>query len=241
MIVILIHGAWHGDWVWEGVGERLEAAGHTVLTPTMRGHFPEDDRIDILFNDYVDLVVDWIGVTDPPHEKVVLVGHSSAGMILQMVAQRVPERLAKLVFINAFVLPYGRCQFDVVPPEVAAGMVAAAQASPDLSVPIDPGFVRHALMAGETEEDIQRLLAELVPQPLALFTTPVTEENPEGLAAVEKVVIFCKDDISLPPGAYLGMAQQALGQFTLIEIEGGHETLFTHPERVADALLQAMT
>ena len=51
--------------------------------------------------------------------------------------------------------------------------------------------------------------------------------------------MFCKDDVSLPPGAYLGMAQ-GLGEFDLIEVEGSHEALFTNPGVVVKGLLQAL-
>jgi len=50
--------------------------------------------------------------------------------------------------------------------------------------------------------------------------------------------VFCQGDASLPPGAFLGMAQ-GLGRFDLIEIEGGHEALFTQPEAVAQGLIKA--
>jgi len=48
---VLIHGAWHGGWCWEGVIEELEKAGHTAKAPTMPGHRPDDDRSTIRFND----------------------------------------------------------------------------------------------------------------------------------------------------------------------------------------------
>ncbi len=78
----------------------------------------------------------------------------------------------------------------------------------------------------------------LVPQPFALFTTPVSTIDFDNLT-IPKSVVFCKDDVSLPPGAYLGMAQ-GLGEFDLIEVEGGHEALFTNPGVVARGLLQAL-
>ena len=56
---------------------------------------------------------------------------------------------------------------------------------------------------------------------------------------VPKTVLFCKDDASLPPGAYLGMAR-GLGKHDVIELGGGHETLFTHPEVLAEALIRAL-
>ncbi|MCF8146703.1 MAG: hypothetical protein K9N21_22580 [Deltaproteobacteria bacterium] len=52
-------------------------------------------------------------------------------------------------------------------------------------------------------------------------------------------MLFCRDDASLPPGAYLGMAR-GLGDYGLIEIDGGHETLFTNPTAIAEALLRAI-
>jgi hypothetical protein len=51
--------------------------------------------------------------------------------------------------------------------------------------------------------------------------------------------VYCNDDVSLPPGAYLGMAQ-GLGEFNLIEVSGSHEALFTKPGTVARGLLQAL-
>jgi hypothetical protein len=77
-----------------------------------------------------------------------------------------------------------------------------------------------------------------VPQPLAIFTTPVSTGDFEKLA-IPKTVIFCKDDASLPPGAYLGMAQ-GLGEYNLIEVAGSHEALFTDPGVVVDGLIQAV-
>ena len=82
------------------------------------------------------------------------------------------------------------------------------------------------------------LVSRLVPQPIALFTTPVDTQDFEKLTIL-KSVVFCKADASLPPGAYLRMAQ-GLGEYNLIEIEGGHEALFTNPGVVANGILQAV-
>ena len=228
---VLIHGAWHGGWCWAGVIKELEQAGHTAEAPTMPGHQPEDDRSQIQFSDYVDKLVE---ILNQQAEPVVLVGHSSAGFIMQAAAPKVPTKVAQLVFINAFILPNGKSQFDLVPPEASEGLTAAAQASPDNCVPVLDDFVRNVLMAGDPVEKQDALISRLVPQPLALFTTPVDTRAFEQLS-VPKSVVFCNKDTSLPPGAYLRMAQ-SLGEHKLIEVEGGHETLFTQPEVVAAVL-----
>jgi len=232
---VLIHGAWHGGWCWDGVIKELEKQGHTAQAPTMPGHNPGDDRSGITFDDYVDKISSVLAKQDSP---VVLAGHSSAGSLLQMAAPKTPVIIQQLIFHNAFILPDGKCQFDLVPPEASEGMTAAANASPDNCVPVIEDFVRHQLMAGESTEVQDALISRLVPQPIALFTTPVNTAEFEKLT-IPKTVLFCKDDASLPPGAYLGMAQ-GLGDFKLVEVSGSHESIFTNPAVVAEGLIRAV-
>lgn len=146
---VLLHGAWHGGWCWDGVIDEIVKAGHTAEAPTMPGHNPADDRSKIRFEDYVDKICSVLKKQTAP---VVLVGHSSAGYLIQTAAPKVPGKLMQLIFLNAFILPDGKCQFDLVPPEAAEGMTAAAQASPDNCVPVIEDFVRGMLMAGESIE-----------------------------------------------------------------------------------------
>ena len=134
--------------------------------------------------------------------------------------------------------PDGLCQFDLVPPEAAEGLTGAANASPDQSVPVIEDMVRGMLMGGDTPEAQTSVLERLSPQPLALFTTPVDTEPFESLT-IPKTVIFGTGDTSLPPGAFLGMAQ-GLGEFDLIEIAGGHEALVVTPAAVAQGLLDTV-
>jgi hypothetical protein len=94
------------------------------------------------------------------------------------------------------------------------------------------------LVLGEPAEKQDALMARLVPQPIALFTTPVTTGHFDKLE-IPKTVVFCKDDASLPPGAYLGMAR-GLGDYNLIEVDGSHEALFTNPDVVVQGLIEAM-
>ncbi len=232
---VLVHGAWHGGWCWEGIIRELERAGHHAEAPTMPGMNPGDDRSAVTFDDLVDALVNALRRQDRP---VVLVGHSSAGFLLQAAAPRVPEKIKRVIFLNAFVLPDGACQFDLVPAEAAEGLTAAANASPDRSVPVIEEMVRGMLMAGDAREAQDDVLSRLSPQPVTLFTTRVDTKAFNDLP-VPKTVVFCRDDTSLPPGAFLGMAQ-SLGDFELIEIPGGHEALVIAPEVVAGGILQAI-
>lgn len=231
---VLVHGAWHGSWAWDGVIAELAAAGHTAEAVRLPGTGPDDTRGGITLDDYVNAIV--ANLRAQPGS-VVLVGHSSAGFLLQRAAPQAPDKIELLIFHNAFILPDATSQFDLVPPEASESLTAAAEATPDKAVPVIPDVVRNMLMPEEPEEMQDALIAKLVPQPLALFTTRI-DAKPFAALHIPKAVVFCRDDASLPPGAFLGMAQ-ALGDFDLVETSGGHETLFTNPAVVARALLQA--
>ena len=231
---VLIHGAWHGGWCWDGVIRILEQTGNTAEAPTMPGHHSGDDRSLVTFNSYVEKIVE---VLKRQSEPVILVGHSSAGFLLQSAAPIVPEKIEKLIFHNACILSNGTSQFDLVRPEIVQSMTAAANASPDKSVPVNEDFVRNVLMVGEPNEVQNALIQHLIPQPLVLFTTKVNTESFSKLK-IPRLVLLGKDDAVLPAEAYLSMAQN-LGKFDLIEIEGGHETLFINPEVLAKGLIQA--
>jgi len=233
---VLIHGAWHGGWCWDGVIRELENAGHTAVAPTLPGNNPDDDFASVTFGDYLDAIA---AVLEQQQEPVILVGHSSAGFLLQAVAPKAAKKIAHLVFHNAFILPNSASQLDMLLPEVAKILIDAAMASPHKSVPVLEDVVRNALMKDDSTEVQNALLSRLVAQPFVLFNTKV-KTNDFFALNIPQTVLFCKDDRSLPPGTYLKMAQ-SLGTYELIECPGGHETLFIDPKIIADALTKITT
>src|SRR5438445_9607408 len=94
---VLVHGAWHGGWCWARVAELLRALGHSVYTPSLTGL---GDRSH-LAHEGVDLalhVQDVVNLLEMEElNRVILVGHSYAGMVITAVAARATSRLAHLV------------------------------------------------------------------------------------------------------------------------------------------------
>lgn len=124
---VLVHGAWHGGWCWKRVVPLLRHAGHAVFTPTLTGL---GERAHLM-SDAIDLsthiqdilgVLRWEELTD-----VILCGHSYGGMVISGVADRVPEQLRTLVYLDAFVPEDGACLMDYMGPERAARFREAAQ------------------------------------------------------------------------------------------------------------------
>src|SRR5690349_1170533 len=99
----LIHPAWFGGWCWRDVARPLRAAGHDVFTPTLTGL---GDRAhlatrDVTLSTHVEDVVRLLEFEDL-HD-VTLVGSSSTGTVITAVADRCPERVGTLVYLDAFV------------------------------------------------------------------------------------------------------------------------------------------
>jgi pimeloyl-ACP methyl ester carboxylesterase len=113
---VLVHGAWSGGWEWRSVATLLQAAGHTAYTPTLTGL---GERVH-LATPSVDLdthIADVVNVLYYERlHNVTLVGHSYGGAVVTGVAERVPERLAQIIYVDAFVLEDGQAIASLIPP-----------------------------------------------------------------------------------------------------------------------------
>jgi pimeloyl-ACP methyl ester carboxylesterase len=124
---VLVHGAWHGSWCWKRVRKALERAGHDVFTPTLTGlgersHLlSREVNLETHVQDVLNLVK-WEELTD-----IVLCGHSSGGSVVSGVADRIPDRIRSLVYLDAFVPEDGESEMQRLPPELAKGVLEGAR------------------------------------------------------------------------------------------------------------------
>jgi pimeloyl-ACP methyl ester carboxylesterase len=100
---VLIHGAWHGGWCWQRVAEILQRAGHSVLAPTLSG-VGERSHLAGLEINLTTHVLDVVNeVTWKDLSNIVLCGHSYGGMVITGAAEHIHERIASIVYLDAFV------------------------------------------------------------------------------------------------------------------------------------------
>jgi pimeloyl-ACP methyl ester carboxylesterase len=98
---VIVHGAWGGGWDWKHVDQLLTADGCNVYRPTLTGQGEHSNLastnidLDTHIQDIVNVIV-WEDLHD-----VVLVGHSYGGMVITGVADRVPCRILRLVYVDA--------------------------------------------------------------------------------------------------------------------------------------------
>ena len=110
---VLVHGAWHGGWCWRAVADALRAKGHRVFTPTQTGLGERKHLLsrEITLDTFVDDLTNLIEMEEL--QNIILVGHSFGGSPISGVADRMPDRIGHLVYLDSLVLEGGQSTFII--------------------------------------------------------------------------------------------------------------------------------
>ena len=229
---VLVHGAWHGGWCWRRVLSALRSGGADVHPVTLTGL---GDRAHLLSRD-VGLethIADVLGVIEAEElSDVVLVGHSYAGFVISAVADRIPDRIARLVYLDAIVPRDGDCAFDRLSPQSRERFEAVSRSEGDgwlLPVSVaTPDYL--GLVA---DDDIRFVLPRLSPHPLRTLRERValSARSPR----TPRTYINCIGD--RPFGQ--PRTAQADGIDDYHELRTGHEAMVTDPQGVIALLRRA--
>jgi len=236
---VLVHGSWQGAWCWDGVRDHLRRYGHRVITPALpgRGAFDED-RSWIGHDDNVAAVL--AAVDADGADPVVLVGHSLSGITVSLVADQRPDRIARLVYCDAFVPEDGESAADLLPEEFRSAIRGLAATRPDRSIPMPWEVWRANFIQTASEQLARESHQRLVPDPYRPVFEAVRLRRPVHHELPVTFLAFTQD-LALPPGpAYWhpGMTRRLPG-VTVTQIDSDHEVMLTAPELLADALHKA--
>jgi pimeloyl-ACP methyl ester carboxylesterase len=232
---VLVHGGWHGGWCWKRVTPLLRAAGHEVYTPTLTG-FGERvhlARPEIGLETHIQDVLGVLEYEDLAD--VVLVGHSFGGMVITSVADRRPERIAHVVYLDAQIPQDGQSALDVLRdewPDGPAWIEGLVQSGGDgWRVPV-PDNVIDMLGIGAAK-DAAWVLSKLTPTPFKSVQDPV--HLTDRIASLPRTNITCIWDNppgGLPPPSAAGMRYR--------ELATGHDAMILAPRLLADLLFEVL-
>ena len=234
---VLVHGAWHGGWCWGKVAERLQAAGHSVFTPTLTGL---GDRAHLIapnvgLQTFVEDVVSTIDMEDL--SDLVLVGHSFGDAVIGGVTDARPDRIGRLVFLDSFVLQSGQSPFSQLPPEMVEARKSSAIKN---SGPLrrDP---RHAAAAasvfGVTDpKDTAWVARRLKPHPIKTYEDTLELKRPLG-AGHPKTYIACTNP-NYRANEPLRRWVQAEPDWSYLELATGHDAMILAPDALSEMLMQ---
>jgi len=226
---VVVHGAWTGGWAWKKMRPLLRGRGHEVFTPTLTGlgdraHLA---RPEIDLSVHVEDILGVLAIEDL--RDVILVGHSYGGMVATGVADRASERIARLVYLDAFVPRDNQSLAELVGPQRRAEMVEAQRTLGDgWRVPPNP-------MPPDTgPEDLAWALPRRVMEPGATFqqALPLT-------GAVDKLpraYIYCTR--FAPGDVFRKFADRARAEkgWRYDELDASHNPHITMPETLAALL-----
>ena len=219
---VLVHGAWHGGWCWSKVTPLLNAAGHRVHSPTLTGL---GERAHLLTAE-VDLDTHIKDITALFHYEdvhdAILVGHSYGGMVIAGAAPTVAERLAGVVYLDAFLPEDGKALQDYVP-------IRAPEGAWRLPPPGKP-----PRFGVRDETDVAWMEARLTDQPLKAMTQPVRIAS-DISARVPHTYILCTK-----ANQFAEAAERARKRgFKYRELlSAGHDAMITQPGELARLLVE---
>ena len=202
---------------------------HQVFTPTQTGcgersHLLSRDITLDTFVDDIANVIQWEDLQD-----VVLVGHSFGGNSISGVADRMPERIRHLIYLDAVMLEGGHTMFGQIPSEVAASRLKASEASGGLSIaPPEAAFFGIV-----DEAQVKFVQARLTPQPLGVYTSPLNLAHAVG-NGLSAIYVHCTD----PAFAMLQSSRDWVKAHGMksAEIATGHDAMVTAPGLLTDLL-----
>lgn len=229
---LLVHGAWHGGWVWKEMTDLLRYQGYSVSCPTQTGLGERKHLIssEISLEVFIEDIVNHI-ISDDLYN-IILVGHSFAGSTISGVADRLKDRIKQLIYLDAVILLNGQSPFDIAPVEVVNERTALAEKSEgklSISPPKAEAFgvfdVRKAIT----------LESKLTPHPISTFRSKLILKNEVG-NGLPLSYIVCTDPIYKS----LESSRQIVKKMNwpIFELKSGHNAMFTHPQETLNLLMK---
>jgi pimeloyl-ACP methyl ester carboxylesterase len=223
--IVLVHGGFQGGWSFVHLARALRARGHEVYTPTLTGlgersHLASHAiNLDTHIADIANVLL-WEDLSE-----VILLGHSYGGMVITGVAERMPERIASLVYMDAVVPKDGENLLTIRSEFRDLFLSLGAEHKGQFIAPFPAA-------THEAKAEAHRWLdAKTVPHPFACFLQSITVS--EVQANLRRVFIYAD-------GGWFGPRYEAFRGSTNAEVhmvtDSGHSLQIDQPERVANIL-----
>jgi len=230
--VVLAHGAWSAAWAWKKMRPLFRNAGHEFFSPTYTGlgeraHLA---RPDIDLSTHVQDVLAVLEIEDL--KDVTLLGHSYGGMVATSVADKAPDRIARVVYIDAFAPKDGQSLFDLLGPKGEAHMRAGAAKDGDgWKLPLNP------MPPDTSPEDSAWAVPKRRPQPIKTFEEKIKLTSTRF---PPRHYIYAKKNG--PGDVFRQFAERARSEpgWALHEIDASHNPHITCPDVLMALLTQIM-
>ena len=236
---VLIPGAWLGGWSWQAVTSRLRESGHTVYPLSLTGL---GERVH-LGGPQVNLDTHIADVTNliryEELDRVVLVGHSYAGIVVTGAADRVADRIAQVVYVDSGPAPNGATYLDLLPAEAQQRLrrtVAEIGEGWRLPMPAWDELGTTASLEGLDDEKRRQIRARAADQPFGTYTQPLRLTNASA-KRLPKVLIASSIPLErvrqMIAAGHPWFRELGGPEWTLAALPTGHWPMFSRPRELA--------
>ncbi len=229
---LLIHGAWHGGWVWNEISEILRYQRYSVSTPTLTGLGEKKHLISskITIETFIEDVVNHIIFENL--NNIILVGHSFAGSVISGVAERLKDRIQKLIYFDAVILKDGQKPFDIAPKELVKERIELAKRFGNgISIPAPSA---DAFGVFDVKKSLL-LEKKLTPHPLSTYQSKLTIKNEIG-NGIPLFYIFCNNPVYKSLESSREVVRKL--KWPIFELNAGHDAMLTHPKETLNLLMK---
>jgi pimeloyl-ACP methyl ester carboxylesterase len=240
---VLVGGGWLGGWCWQRVARRLRDNGHDAYPATLTGL---GERVH-LASPQVDLethIIDVVNLIEfEDLHDVVLLGHSYGGLVVTGAADRIPERISELVYLDTAPLPDGGSLIEKFPPELRKRTEEQVQELGEgwkFPIPPPEELANMASLEGVDEDHLRLLYSRATPQPFGTYTQPLRLRNP-ARETLPKLGIVCSFSIAqvremVSSGNSL-FREFAGPEWRFVELPTGHWSMFSRSDDLSELLL----
>jgi pimeloyl-ACP methyl ester carboxylesterase len=231
---VLVHGGGHGGWCWKWTAAALRRDGHEVHPPTLTG-FGERSHLApyaTSFRTFVDDIVNVVRYEDL--DNIALVGHSMGGAIIPRVAEEIPDRIRRVVWLTAAVCADGESLLQTIPP--SRWMSKAVSVEADGTTHTDTELILDAVIHDGTPFQREFVRARHLPYP------PHALVEPGRLSAflaldLPTAYVMATDDRAIEPMVQERLADR-LPHSRRSTVPAGHDCMIVRPAEVARALTE---
>ncbi len=231
---VLVAGAWQGAYVWQNVKIQLEAQGQKAVVVELPAHGDDNTSpANVSINIYRDKVVNVINAIDG---KVILVGHSLAGVVVSEVAETIPDKLEKLIYVAAFVPANGQSLQDLAFEDAQSQLGPSLIPSQDMLTLDVKQENRINIFCQDGSDEAKALLTQKFRVEPAIPFTNKASLSVEKFGKVDKYYIHTSKDHAIGPDLQDKMANAA-GISKTYTLNSGHSPFLSVPDQLTQQLL----
>lgn len=232
---ILIHGSWHSSWNWHKVIPILEKQGHKTIAIDLPGMGRDKTPInEVKMQSTVEKICKLI---DSIEGKVILVGHSKNGIMISQAAEYRPDKIEKLVYLAAYLIPNGKTQRGYSLQDTEGILKPFVTMHDELQAhTLQPEIYRDGLY-NDCEENIvelAKLLLSHEPVESGIIPLQLTEEN---FGSIPRVYIECTEDKAVTPFIQRKMYTEMPCE-KVYSMQTSHSPFFSKPQELSDILCE---